>query len=104
MPAKRERNKLRQELSAVMDFLRNQLDVVNATLKAKGEKDTDERFGRLDALNRIGNQVFYTDLAAGGLSGYKRIFTPTMRRSVSRRSGPCGGCCGRNMTARSSSR
>jgi cytochrome c5 len=70
--SKAERDKLRQELSAVMDFLHNQLDVVNATLKAKSEKDTDEGFGRLDALNRIGNQVFYTDLAAGGLSGYEK--------------------------------
>jgi hypothetical protein len=70
--SKAERNRLRQELSAVMDFLRNQLDVVHATLKAKSEKDTDEGFGRLDALNRIGNQVFYTDLAAAGLSGYEK--------------------------------
>jgi hypothetical protein len=70
--SKAERNKLKLELSAVMDFLRNQLDVVQATLKAKSEKDTDEGFGRLDALNRIGNQVFYTDLAAAGLSGYEK--------------------------------
>ncbi len=40
-------------------------------IKAKGQKDTDEGFGRLDALNRIGNQVFYTDLALGGLTGFE---------------------------------
>lgn len=67
-----ERGKLKQELSAVMDFLHNQLDTFKATLKAKSQKDTDEGFGRLDALNRIGNQVFYTDLAAAGLSGYEK--------------------------------
>jgi cytochrome c5 len=67
-----ERGKLKQELSAVMDFLHNQLDTYKATLKAKSQKDTEEGFGRLDALNRIGNQVFYTDLAASGLSGFEK--------------------------------
>ncbi len=44
--------------------------VTTKTIKAKRTgNDTDEGYGRLDALNRIGNQVFYTDLAAGGLSG-----------------------------------
>src|SRR5213075_1374988 len=32
---------------------------------------TEEGFGRLDALNRIGNQVFYTDLVTAGLAGYE---------------------------------
>jgi hypothetical protein len=31
-------------------------------------QDTEEGYGRLDALNRIGNQVFYTDLVASGLT------------------------------------
>ncbi len=70
--SREDRGKLKQGLSEVMDFLHNQLDVTNATLKAKGQADTDEGFGRLDALNRIGNQVFYTDLAAAGLSGYEK--------------------------------
>jgi len=35
-------------------------------------EETDEGFGRLDALNRIGNQVFYTDLVLGGLSGFEK--------------------------------
>src|SRR6201999_1211802 len=30
-----------------------------------------EEFGRLDALNRIGNQVFYLDMATSGLSGFQ---------------------------------
>jgi cytochrome c5 len=70
--SKEDRGKLKQGLSEVMDFLHNQIDVTKATLKAKSQADTDEGFGRLDALNRIGNQVFYTDLVMGGLSGYER--------------------------------
>ena len=70
--SKEDRGRLEQELSQVMDFLHNQVDVTKATLKAKRQADTDEGFGRLDALNRIGNQVFYTDLVMGGLSGYEK--------------------------------
>jgi hypothetical protein len=70
--SRQERARLKRELSAVMDFLHNQIDTYKATLKAKSQKDTEEGFGRLDALNRIGNQVFYTDVAAGGLSGYEK--------------------------------
>jgi hypothetical protein len=32
------------------------------------QQDTEEGYGRLDALNRIGNQVFYTDMVASGLT------------------------------------
>jgi cytochrome c5 len=67
-----ERGKLKRELAAVMDFLRGQIKIYKATLKAKSQKDTEEGFGRLDALNRIGNQVFYTDVAASGLSGFEK--------------------------------
>jgi hypothetical protein len=67
-----ERTRLKRELGDVGDYLRSQLEATTATLKAKGQKDTDEGFGRLDALNRIGNQVFYTDLAASGLSGFEK--------------------------------
>lgn len=69
--SKEDRNKLKQGLKGVGDFLKNQIEVTQKTLKAKGQKDTDEGYGRLDALNRIGNQVFYTDLAASGLSGFE---------------------------------
>jgi hypothetical protein len=69
---KAERVKLKRDLGDVGDFLRNQVMTTTAVLKAKSQKDTDEGFGRLDALNRIGNQVFYTDLAASGLSGFEK--------------------------------
>ncbi len=64
-----ERDKLKTDLAAVGDYLLNQKQIYDKTIKNKGQQDTDEGFGRLDALNRIGNQVFYTDLALGGLSG-----------------------------------
>jgi hypothetical protein len=32
------------------------------------QQDTEEGYGRLDALNRIGNQVFYTDMALSGVT------------------------------------
>ena len=36
------------------------------------QKDTEEGFGRLDALNRIGNQVFSQDLALSGVGGFEK--------------------------------
>ena len=68
---KEERDKLKQGLKRVGDFLKGQIDIAAKRAKATGLKDTDEGYGRLDALNRIGNQVFYTDLVAGGLSGFE---------------------------------
>jgi hypothetical protein len=69
--SKGERDELENELAAVGDYLFNQKNIYDKTIKDKGQKDTDEGFGRLDALNRIGNQVFYTDLALGGLAGFE---------------------------------
>ncbi|MFH1343453.1 MAG: di-heme-cytochrome C peroxidase [Pseudomonadota bacterium] len=69
---KEARNELKQGLKRVGDFLKGQIDIAAKTEKATGLKDTAEGYGRLDALNRIGNQVFYTDLVAGGLSGFEK--------------------------------
>ena len=69
--SKAQRDELRKGLEDVAAHLKNQVSVTKKTLKAKGQKDTDEGYGRLDALNRIGNQVFYIDLAAAGLSDYE---------------------------------
>ncbi|MCC8948170.1 cytochrome C [Bradyrhizobium sp. Arg62] len=33
-----------------------------------------EGFGRLDWLSRIGNQIFYSDLTAGGIKGFEKNF------------------------------
>ena len=70
--SKEDRNKLKQGLKGVADFLKSQIEITKKTLDAKDQRDTPEGYGRLDALNRIGNQVFYTDLAASGLSGFEK--------------------------------
>lgn len=41
-------------------------------IERQGTTETDEGFGRLDALNRIGNQVFYLDMVTSGLSGFSK--------------------------------
>lgn len=64
-----DRARLKDELWRIGKFLLAQKKTYDKTIKAKGQSDTDEGYGRLDALNRIGNQVFYTDLAAGGMTG-----------------------------------
>jgi hypothetical protein len=70
--SKAQRDELKKGLEDVGAFLKNKVVVTKKALKDKGQKDTDEGFGRLDALNRIGNQVFYTDLASAGLSGFEK--------------------------------
>jgi hypothetical protein len=65
-------SKLKKELWTVGTYLIGQAALYDKTIKGKGEMDTDEGFGRLDALNRIGNQVFYTDLATAGLAGFEK--------------------------------
>jgi hypothetical protein len=67
-----ERSKLEKELAVVGRFLLAQKKIYDRTIENKQQKDTEEGFGRLDALNRIGNQVFYTDLATSGLTGYEK--------------------------------
>jgi hypothetical protein len=67
-----DRRKLKKDLATRGDYVLNQKNILEKTLADKGQKDTEEGFGRLDALNRIGNQVFYTDLADGGLTGFER--------------------------------
>ncbi|OPH83998.1 di-heme-cytochrome C peroxidase [Nitrobacter vulgaris] len=52
--SKEDKAELRQQLTAVWD----QLDVIRKLDKKVAETSVDEGYGRLDALNRIGNQVF----------------------------------------------
>ena len=68
---KAERDKLRAGLNDVWNFLKGQIDITDKTLKIKGEQDTAEGYGRLDALNRIGNQVFYVDFVKSNLAGFE---------------------------------
>jgi hypothetical protein len=66
-----ERSQLKRDLAARGDYVLNQKTILEKTLADKGQQDTEEGSGRLDALNRIGNQVFYTDLADSGLTGFE---------------------------------
>jgi hypothetical protein len=52
--SKEDKAELRQQLTAVWD----QLNVIRKLDKKVAETSIDEGYGRLDALNRIGNQVF----------------------------------------------
>ncbi|MDU2925260.1 MAG: cytochrome C, partial [Bradyrhizobium sp.] len=57
-----ERETLKKGLKAATDFaLTMQAKNYQTAIAAKGQTETMEGFGRLDALNRIGNQVFYLD-------------------------------------------
>ena len=66
-----QRDKLKEELSDVWNFLKGQIDAVDR-LESSGQPETPEGYGRLDALNRIGNQVFYTDFVKSNLQGYEK--------------------------------
>ena len=72
MQAQAERDELKKDLSKSGDFVLGQDKALKKALKDKHQKDTEEGYGRLDALNRIGNQVFYTDLALSGLTGFEK--------------------------------
>jgi hypothetical protein len=72
-----ERSHLKEQLAAIGQFLLDQKNIYDKTIATKKtvdgkqQKDTEEGFGRLDALNRIGNQVFYTDMVLSGLPGFE---------------------------------
>jgi hypothetical protein len=73
-----DRDTLKQSLKATLDFLLNWQKGYDKTIAGKKtwdgkpQKDTEEGFGRLDALNRIGNQVFAQDFALSGVKGFER--------------------------------
>ena len=53
---------LKVELRQTLVMIKRERDWSNEILARGNMKDIDEGFGRLDALNRIGNQVFFSDL------------------------------------------
>ncbi|MET0529481.1 MAG: di-heme-cytochrome C peroxidase [Microvirga sp.] len=57
-----ERNALRLQLADVLEDIKQAAVASDHTLSKRGLAHTKEGFGRLDALNRIGNQIFYTNL------------------------------------------
>jgi hypothetical protein len=76
---KAKRDDLEQKLAPIGKFLLDQKNLYDKTIASKKtydnkqqQMDTEEGFGRLDALNRIGNQVFTTDMAMSGLQGFEK--------------------------------
>lgn len=76
--SKADREALKQKLSAIGSFLVDWAQTQQKTVEAKKtwhgrqQRDTEGGFGRLDALNRIGNQVFSQDLALSGIKGFEK--------------------------------
>lgn len=76
--SKPDRDALKQKLSEIGSFLIDWQTKYNETIAQKEtwdkkvQKDTEEGFGRLDALNRIGNQVFSQDFALSGVKGFEK--------------------------------
>jgi hypothetical protein len=73
-----DRSALKQRLGGIGKFLLDWQNTYNKTIAGKKttdgkqQKDTEEGFGRLDALNRIGNQVFSQDLTISGVGGFEK--------------------------------
>lgn len=73
-----DRKALRQKLSTIgwflLDWQINYGKIIKdkKTWDGKPQQDTEEGFGRLDALNRIGNQVFAQDLTLSGVEGFEK--------------------------------
>jgi cytochrome c5 len=64
-----QRAELKKGLTGAGAFVKAQSDALTNLYNRVGQQDTEEGYGRLDALNRIGNQVFYTDMVANGITG-----------------------------------
>jgi hypothetical protein len=56
-----DRDKLQKDLANTLERIVGQKTLENKLLASQGVDHVDEGFGRLDALNRIGNQVFFTN-------------------------------------------
>jgi mono/diheme cytochrome c family protein len=67
--SKADRAALKKGLSDAFAVVSAQATALENLWARVHQQDTVEGYGRLDALNRIGNQVFYTDMVASGLTG-----------------------------------
>jgi cytochrome c5 len=65
---KAARDELKKGLSDAAAFVKTQATTLENLYSRVHQQDTEEGYGRLDALNRIGNQVFYTDMALSGVT------------------------------------
>jgi hypothetical protein len=67
-----QRDELKKDLSKAWNIVSGQVKALKNALKDKHQHDTEEGYGRLDALNRIGNQVFATDMTMSGLPEFDK--------------------------------
>ena len=67
-----EHHQLKQGLSDAGGVVLAQANALDKMHQDTHQEDTEEGYGRLDALNRIGNQVFATDLALNGVTGFDK--------------------------------
>jgi RoxA-like, cytochrome c-like len=67
-----QRDELKKGLSKAFHVVLDQAKALDKMHKDTHREDTVEGYGRLDALNRIGNQVFATDMAMSGLDGFDK--------------------------------
>jgi hypothetical protein len=63
-----DRTALKKGLSDAFAVVKAQATTLENLYSRVHGQDTEEGYGRLDALNRIGNQVFYTDMALSGVT------------------------------------
>ena len=63
-----DRKALKKGLSDAFTVVKAQATTLENLWERVHQQDTEEGYGRLDALNRIGNQVFYTDMALSGVA------------------------------------
>ena len=63
-----DRTALKKGLSDAFAVVEAQASTLTNLYSRVHQQDTEEGYGRLDALNRIGNQVFYTDMILSGVT------------------------------------
>jgi hypothetical protein len=63
-----QRSALKEGLTEAAAVVKAQAATLENLYERVHQQDTEEGFGRLDALNRIGNQVFYTDMVLSGVA------------------------------------
>ncbi|MET4072403.1 mono/diheme cytochrome c family protein [Bradyrhizobium sp. S3.2.6] len=80
-----DRKQLRSDLDLALQKIKKQKAQGDSLLREQGVADLDEGFGRLDALNRIGNQVFYSNLL-DPLTG--ELTDPLLKGNLARHDAP----------------
>lgn len=66
-----DRTELKKGLTSTWNVAFGQATALANLFERVHQQDTEEGYGRLDALNRIGNQVFATDPGLSGVAGFE---------------------------------